>query len=48
VPRSETARALVAMPLLWAAALHAELLTGTVVSVADGDTLTVFSQGVAH
>ena len=33
---------------LWLAVSHAEPLSGTVVSVADGDALTVFSQGTAH
>jgi endonuclease YncB( thermonuclease family) len=34
--------------VLWLAISHAEPLSGTVVSVVDGDTLTVFSQGTAH
>ena len=34
--------------LLWLAGAHAETLTGTIVSIADGGTLTVFSHGMAH
>lgn len=40
----------VAVPLvaLWLGAAHAESLTGKVIKVADGDTITILSGGVAH
>ena len=37
-----------ALLLLWAAASNAETLTGKVMSVTDGDTLTVLSENVRH
>ena len=45
--RSSSAKCAAAILVFWIAAAHAETITGTVVSVADGDTLIVFSQGVA-
>lgn len=33
---------------LWVGAIHAESLTGKVIHVSDGDTITILADGVAH
>src|SRR3990170_381953 len=46
--RPKWAEALVVLVALWLGAAHAETLSGKVINVADGDTITILSGQVAH
>lgn len=46
--RPEWAEVLVLLLALWLGAAHAETLSGKVIHVADGDTITILAGAVAH
>lgn len=46
--RPPWAEVLVLLLALWLGAVHADTLSGKVIKVADGDTITILSGGVAH
>lgn len=45
---AEWPKVIVLLLTLWIGAAHAEALSGKVIHVADGDTITILSGGVAH